>query len=308
MADAAGGRSARAKRIPVGPLTFVRVPAARRPGTVSQQDWDILSGVNDYILDHVSYDHARAAGRSSDGGLQSPAETLRRGLGVCMDYAALFEQLARQYGYAVRSMHSAQLNHAWNEVQLAGRWWIVDVTWNDGEMLTTGQRVPAAVRADPDFRKQYFLTTVQDEAVLVRHGMIQFTHQVDDAQSVDYQRTLQAMAILDRLRPLVERRNQAIREQSTLIDRRNALVDQHNRVVGVFNAQATARLQEPRKDRLDELRTRLSDMDVRIAERRALIDRLRVEVDSLYGQYRRLAQAYPLAVSYALGSDRRPPR
>ncbi|MDR2378975.1 MAG: arylamine N-acetyltransferase, partial [Bifidobacteriaceae bacterium] len=300
MADSTGGRPAPAKRIPVGPLTFVRVPVARRPAAVSQRDWDVLSGVNDYIIDHVSYDHARARGRSADDVLQSPEVTLRRGLGVCMDYAALFERLARHHGYTVRSMRSDRLNHAWNEVQLAGRWWIVDVTWNDGEMFTSGQPLPAIVHNDPDFRKKYFLTTARDEAALRRQGLIQSTHQVDDARPVDYQRTLQAMAILDRLQPLVERRNQVIRKQTGLIDRSNALVDEHNRLVDELNAQATARQPEPREERLDKLQQRLADLDARIAERQTLIDKLRVEMDSLYGQYQRLAQEFPLAVWYEI--------
>lgn len=47
-----------------------------------------------------------------------------------MDFAALFEAAAREKGYTVRSIISTELNHAWNEVKLSGKWWIVDTAWN----------------------------------------------------------------------------------------------------------------------------------------------------------------------------------
>lgn len=54
------------KRIFTGPMTYIKVPVARRPAPVSQPDWDKLSEINNFIIDRVAYDHARA--RSAAGG------------------------------------------------------------------------------------------------------------------------------------------------------------------------------------------------------------------------------------------------
>ena len=190
----------------MGERRFITVAMAQRPDSVGWFEWQDLSWINDYIIDRVSYDHERARNLVA---YQSPEATLRRGLGVCMDYAALFEFLGRRSGYTVRSMHSDGLNHAWNEVFLGGHWWIVDVTWNDGEIFTDGTAVPVAMRSDPDFRKRYFLTTVIQEERLLKQGLLQRTHRASDAEPVDYEKTIEAAALIremdSQLRPLYAR-------------------------------------------------------------------------------------------------------
>ncbi len=202
------------KRVFVGPLEYVPVPVARRPSQIAQADWDRMSQINNYIIDHVAYDWQRSqqAGPARERRVQPPAVTLQRGLGVCMDYAALFEAYARQYGYTARSVSSASLNHAWNQVRLTGEWWIVDTTWNAGGIATDGRPIPASVRADPDFRKQYFLTTVDQEIRRMRRGLVQHTHDVPDAAELDYQKTIEATVIIDKLDAIVTRRNKTIQE------------------------------------------------------------------------------------------------
>jgi hypothetical protein len=167
-----------------------------------------VSDINTYTIDGVASDHARA--RRAPGGVQPPDVTLSRGLGVCMDHAALFEHLARQAGYTVTSMASDTLGHAWNRVQLAGTWWIVDVTWNDGDIFTGGRPIPAAVCRDPDFRRQYFLTTLDEEAARRQAGLINETHDVPDAAPVDYERTLEAIELLDQIQSLTARHNRHV--------------------------------------------------------------------------------------------------
>jgi transglutaminase/protease-like cytokinesis protein 3 len=174
------------KRVSTGAGSYVIVVIARKPPAIAQEDWDRLSRINDYIIDHVRYDYAKL--RAPTRRLQTPEETLRLGRGVCSDYSALFEALARRAGYTVTSLTSAQINHAWNAVKLAGHWWMVDVTWNDGEIFSTGEPLPASLRRDSDFRKEYFLITLAEEKRRRRLGLIRSTHLASDIEPVDYAR------------------------------------------------------------------------------------------------------------------------
>lgn len=201
------------KRVFVSPLEYVPVPVARRPPQIAQADWHRMSQINSYIIDHVAYDWQRSqqALPARERRVQAPAVTLKRGLGVCMDYAALFEAYARRYGYTAHSVSSARLNHAWNQVHLAGEWWIVDTTWNAGGIVADGRPVPASARADPDYRKRFFLTTVDQEIRRMRRGLVQQTHDVTDAVEVDYQKTIEATVIIDKLDAIVASRNKTVR-------------------------------------------------------------------------------------------------
>jgi len=198
-----------AKSLLVGGLAYMTLPVARVPAGIASADWDRIARINDEILDHVSYDYSRANSPKS-GGVQPPDVTWRRGLGVCMDYAALFEQRARNAGYTVRSMHSDTLAHAWNQIMLGGLWWIVDVTWNGGDVFASGQPIPSRVRIDPDFRRRYLLTTVDNELDLCRRGLLPHTHQCPDARPIDYEKTLEAMGVINQINPLIAQRNSLV--------------------------------------------------------------------------------------------------
>lgn len=167
-----------------GGASYYEVPISRRPEQIAQVDWDRICGINDFIIDHVRYDHARRRFTkvSLARGIQEPQRTLDRGRGICADYARLFEHLASEDGYDVRVARSSTLNHAWNVVRLAGRWWVVDVTWNDGDHELRGSRVPTELGSDPDFRRRYLLTTLERERLLLRHGLLSGTHTAHDVE------------------------------------------------------------------------------------------------------------------------------
>jgi len=287
------------KRLAVGSGYYIEVPIACRPGVIAQNDWDRLSRINNYIIDHVSYDHSRSRAVVT-GGVQSPDITLKRGLGVCMDYSALFESLARQAGFSVRSMHSESMNHAWNMVLLANQWWIVDVTWNGSDMFSSGKRIPANVKDDPDFRKEYFLVKPESELALFKQGVLSNTHAVSDAQPVDYEKTLEATAIVDQLSPLLDQRHSVVQRQKKIVARHNDLVDAYNNIVDVFNRQRTAQDQVPYKSQLDKLKVEKAESGTAVRKVKAEIDSLDTKIDALYSQFRRLDAAYPLAISYSI--------
>lgn len=76
-----------------------------------------------YIIDHVAYD---------DGGRQSRPFgywALCQGKGVCGDYAEGLCLLARHAGLTCRVVSSE--THAFNAVELDGKWYLLDTLWDD---------------------------------------------------------------------------------------------------------------------------------------------------------------------------------
>jgi hypothetical protein len=65
-------------------------------------------------------------------------DIIRTRNGVCADYAELFTTLARSIGiscrtvggYAIDPENGCLVGHAWNEVEIKGKWYGVDPTWN----------------------------------------------------------------------------------------------------------------------------------------------------------------------------------
>lgn len=274
------------KEIPTGAGRFVVVPIAQRPPEIAPADWDALGRVNDRILDRVAYDHARARGIDRDGGraaVQRPAETLRRRAGVCSDISALFEHLARGRGYTVRTISSDAMDHAWNEVHLAGRWWIVDVTWNGGDRFTTGRPLPPAVRRDPDFRRTHFLVTPEMEARRRAAGLPTTVHDARDQRVVDYEKTFEARDLIDRIQSLTATHNHSVARQ-----RRR--VDAYNRLVAIINGRET-REGDPLRE---SLRARALEVTAGI---RGLEDSQRA-IDALVAQVERMQREHPLAVTF----------
>lgn len=66
---------------------------------------------------------------------QNATGVLLKGKGVCASYAAAFKALADvaelSCVYVTGTLKSSDEGHAWNKVDLSGRWLIVDSAWND---------------------------------------------------------------------------------------------------------------------------------------------------------------------------------
>ena len=66
---------------------------------------------------------------------QNATGILLRGKGVCASYAAAFKALADRAAlpclYVTGTVNTTKESHAWNKVNLGGRWLIVDSAWND---------------------------------------------------------------------------------------------------------------------------------------------------------------------------------
>lgn len=70
--------------------------------------------------------------------------------GVCQAYAEAYKDLANRAGLTCEVVTSQSLNHAWNVVKIKGKYYHVDVTWNDPVADQVGRA-----------RHQYFMKSSQ---------------------------------------------------------------------------------------------------------------------------------------------------
>ena len=81
--------------------------------------------LHDYLATNLEYD--------LDLKIYDIYNALKNGKCVCMGYALLYDELLTRIGienYAVNSPYES-INHMWNEIKVDGKWYHVDVTWDD---------------------------------------------------------------------------------------------------------------------------------------------------------------------------------
>ncbi|MEM7106387.1 MAG: transglutaminase domain-containing protein [Bacteroidota bacterium] len=118
-----------------------------------------------WVASNISYDHERRNkinSKTSNIRRVNNNETLKLRKGVCGDYAALLHAIldkmgvnsrvvkgyAKGAGYEINDPFF-ETNHAWNAVQLEGKWYFTDVTW------------ASPSKADEDLELFYFLPEVE---------------------------------------------------------------------------------------------------------------------------------------------------
>lgn len=102
----------------------------------SDSRYDTLVAIHNYICENVEYDYeALEVDHKSDRYRRTQsAAMLFNGTGkfVCAGYARAFKILCDKFDIPCVDVRGG--NHAWNNVQMEdGKWYAVDVTWDDGE-------------------------------------------------------------------------------------------------------------------------------------------------------------------------------
>lgn len=82
--------------------------------------------IHDYIVNNTSYDTASASNGEDEQKMDS---ALINGKSVCAGYASAFQAMCNEVGIETIAVTSS--NHKWVEVKLDGKWYAVDVTWDD---------------------------------------------------------------------------------------------------------------------------------------------------------------------------------
>ncbi len=101
--------------------------------TSGKSDDRILREIHDYICNKTTYAYEALDDPYSHLYAFSPYGALIKGSCVCQGYAATFYRICKELGYGVRFV-SSDANwgcHAWNIVELDGKYYVVDCTWDD---------------------------------------------------------------------------------------------------------------------------------------------------------------------------------
>ena len=101
-------------------------------------DYDKIKTINDYICKLVDYDNEAA--ESGEISISNTAYgALYNKKAVCQGYALLFYRMCKEVKIPVRFVIGTGYDeyndiseaHAWNIVKVNGKWYNIDVTWND---------------------------------------------------------------------------------------------------------------------------------------------------------------------------------
>ena len=92
---------------------------------------DIILLVHDYLATTVVYDiDGLESGAASDS-IYDIYGVFGEKLAVCQGYAMAAEYLLNRYGIECGIASSDNVHHAWNVVEIGGKWYHMDVTWDD---------------------------------------------------------------------------------------------------------------------------------------------------------------------------------
>ena len=88
------------------------------------EDYEKVYWCHDWLLKNVDYDY--------DYTYYSEEGAFLRGTCVCQGYSLAMEKLLNKLGITVACVVSSTKRHAWNIVQLDGKYYELDATWDDG--------------------------------------------------------------------------------------------------------------------------------------------------------------------------------
>lgn len=89
----------------------------------SYSDYEKVLFVNDYFCTNYKYDTSYS--------IYNAYDLFKKGTGVCQAYTLAFMAVMDELGIECDSVPSKEMNHIWNIVELNGKWYHIDVTWND---------------------------------------------------------------------------------------------------------------------------------------------------------------------------------
>ena len=99
-----------------------------KPG---MSDKDLVLLVHDYIAVNTVYDIEGLESGNPNPAIFDIYGVFGDNLAVCQGYALAAEYLLNRHGVNCGIASSDKLNHAWNVVEINGKWYHVDVTWDD---------------------------------------------------------------------------------------------------------------------------------------------------------------------------------
>lgn len=142
-------------------------------------DHEKVKAIHDWIVTNVEYDQSLTRYTAYDA--------VTSGKAVCQGYSLLGYKMLKETGIPVLIAEGTVNTgeHAWNMVQLDGKWYHLDLTWDDPVMKTDsagGTAAPVSKSADNAIRYNYYLKT--DEELRADHGWTK-TYPAADTEYAD---------------------------------------------------------------------------------------------------------------------------
>lgn len=125
---------------------------------VDSQMSDVEKAVilHDYLTVNCEYDYQNYLNNSIPDESFTAYGTLVNRTAVCQGYALAYKYLLNQVGIDCYMVSSDAMNHAWNMIVLDGKYYQVDVTWDDPTWDKVGRSVHTYMfRSDAAFAKHY---------------------------------------------------------------------------------------------------------------------------------------------------------
>lgn len=96
--------------------------------------------INDYLLDNVTYDYDNYLNDTIPDISHSAYGALINGVAVCDGYSKAVKVLTNILGIESGIITSSEMNHAWNYININGKYYNLDVTFNDPVPETNQRR------------------------------------------------------------------------------------------------------------------------------------------------------------------------
>lgn len=108
--------------------------------------YEKVLSLHDYLILNCKYDYENLKAGTLPDSAHTAYGALVNGKAVCDGYTEAFLYLMNKIGVPCRIVRSKAMNHTWNVVQLDGKWYHVDVTYDDP--LTNNRDCLGQVRHD----------------------------------------------------------------------------------------------------------------------------------------------------------------
>ena len=148
-------------------------------------DEEKVLAVHDHLALHTKYDYDIALD-PGNGDVESYSAygILVKGLGVCNGYALAMVDILKREGIPVLFVAAEEMNHAWNVVQLDGKWYHVDATWDD-PVWVNGTKKPATDDYDKEGYVQHKRVLLSDTE-MERQGYSEWDEAIPECKSDRY--------------------------------------------------------------------------------------------------------------------------
>ncbi|MCI8495148.1 MAG: hypothetical protein HFI74_05645 [Lachnospiraceae bacterium] len=112
----------------------------RVDGSMSEVEKALV--IHDYLIQLCEYDKERLSAGSLPAISHTAYGALVNKIAVCDGYAKAFAHIMdKKLGISCELVSSDKMNHAWNIIEIGGKWYHVDVTWDDPTWDCIGRTV-----------------------------------------------------------------------------------------------------------------------------------------------------------------------